>query len=53
MDHFFVSLPDDSDFLSIVRQKLSYSYQYVYDTNNALKQVILTGDDGDVSTLNY
>jgi len=52
-DVFFVSLRDDADYLSIVRQKLSYSYQYIYDANNALKQVILTGDDGDVSTLNY
>ena len=52
-DVFFVSFSDDADFLSIVRQKLSYSYQYIYDANNALKQVILTGDDGDVSTLNY
>jgi len=52
-DLFFVSFRDNTDYLSIVRQRLSYSYQYVYGSNGALKKVILTGDEGDVSTLNY
>ncbi len=53
LDAFLVALPDATDYLSLVTQKLSYSYQYIYDDNGALKQVVLTGDDGDVSTLNY
>jgi hypothetical protein len=53
MDSFLVALPDATDYLSLVVQKMSYSYQYLYDDSGALKKVILTGDDGDISTLDY
>lgn len=53
MDLFLVALPDVTDYLSLATQKMSYSYQYQYDDNGALKKVILTGDEGDVSTLDY
>ena len=50
---FLVSLPDDTDYLTLVEQKSVVSYEYKYNDNGKLQKVLVKDFDGNTKTIDY
>ena len=50
-EFFYVSLPNENSYLSLVKQKKGISYEYIYNSSGLLEKAIITDFDGNVKTL--